>query len=77
VEHRKSIVTDSAPWSFGFAEHMMGVWERDKYPDAEAGAHMAGDIIFKQRVRVEFYDRCERAWWGVMACMEVFYVQHE
>jgi hypothetical protein len=53
----------------------MGIWGRELYPDTEAGAHMAGDNSFKHRVRVEFYDRCERARLGVMACMQVFDVQ--
>jgi hypothetical protein len=36
------------------------------YPGAEAGAHLAGDNCFEQRVRVEFYYRCERAGLGVI-----------
>jgi hypothetical protein len=72
VEHLKGIVPDCTPQAFGFAEHVMGIWGRELYPDAEAGAHPAGDSNFKHRVRVEFYDRCERALLGVMACMQVF-----
>jgi hypothetical protein len=52
---------DSAPRAFGFAEHVMGIWGRELYSDAEACAHLAGDKSFNHRVRVEFYDRCERA----------------
>jgi hypothetical protein len=71
------MVPDSAPWTFGFAEHVMGIWGRELYPDAEAGGHMAGNNSFKHIVRVEFYDRCERASLGVMACMKVFDVLHD
>jgi hypothetical protein len=39
----------------------MGMWGRELYADAEASAHVAGDNNFKHIVRVEFYDRCERA----------------
>jgi hypothetical protein len=42
VEHRKSIALDSAPGTFGFAEHVMGIGSRKLHPDAEASAHMAG-----------------------------------
>jgi hypothetical protein len=61
VEHRRSIVPDSVPWAFGFAEHVMGIGGRELYPDAEAGAHLAGDNSFKHIVGVKFNDRCERA----------------
>jgi hypothetical protein len=74
VEHRKSIVLDSAPWAFSFAEHMTGIWGKELYPDAEAGAHLVNGNNFKHKVRVEFYDRCNRARLGVMACMQVFHV---
>jgi hypothetical protein len=77
VEHRRSIVPDSASWAFGFAEHVMGMWGRELYPDAEAGAHLAGDSNFKHGVRVEFHDRCESVLLGVLACMQVFDVQQD
>jgi hypothetical protein len=70
----KALSRFGAPWAFGFAEHVMGIWGGELYPDAEAGAHLASGSIFKHRVRVEFYDRCEHARLGVMACMQVFYV---
>jgi hypothetical protein len=72
VEHRISSVPDSEPRAFGLAEHVMGIWGRELYPDAEAGAHLMGDSSFEHNVRVEFYDRCERARLGVMACMQMF-----
>jgi hypothetical protein len=43
------------------AEYVMGIGDRELYPVAEAGAHLAGDNTFKHIVRVKFYDRCERA----------------
>jgi hypothetical protein len=69
------IVPDSARRAFGFAEHVMGTGGRELDPDADMCAHEAGDINFKHKVRVEFYDSCERARLGVMACMHVFDVQ--
>jgi hypothetical protein len=51
VEHRRSTVPESAPRAYGFAEHVMGIWGREMYPDAEVGAHLAGDNIFKHIVR--------------------------
>jgi hypothetical protein len=32
VEHRRCIVPDSAPWAFGFAEHVMGIWVENYTP---------------------------------------------
>jgi hypothetical protein len=61
VEHRRSIAPDGSPWAFGFAEHVMGIGGKELYPDAKAGAYLAGDISFKHGVRVKSYDRCERA----------------
>jgi hypothetical protein len=75
MEHRRSNVPDSTPRVFGFAEHVMDIRGRELNPDAEAGAHLAGDNKFKHIVRVEFYDRCERARLGVMAGMQVFDVK--
>jgi hypothetical protein len=46
MEHWISIVPDSAPWAFGFAEYVMGIWGKELHPNAEAGAHLAGDISF-------------------------------
>jgi hypothetical protein len=63
VEHRRGTVPDSAPKAFGFAEHVMGIWGRELYSDAEACAHLAGDSSFKHRGIVEFYDFCEGARW--------------
>jgi hypothetical protein len=54
----------------------MGIGDRELHPNAEAGAHLAGDSIYKHKVRVEFNDWCERAGLGVMACMQVLNVQH-
>jgi hypothetical protein len=56
-----SIVPDGAPWSFGFAEHVMGMWGRKLNTDALASAHLADDSSLKDGVRVELEDRCERA----------------
>jgi hypothetical protein len=53
------------------------IWGRELNPDAEAGAHLAGDNNFKHRVRVEFNDKCKRAGLGVMACMQVVYAHHD
>mmetsp|Transcript_14020 Transcript_14020/g.24847 ORF Transcript_14020/g.24847 Transcript_14020/m.24847 type:complete len:207 (-) Transcript_14020:420-1040(-) len=77
VEHRRCIVPDGAPGTFGLAEHVVGVWGRELYPDAEVCAHLASDSSFKHRVRVKFEDRCERARLGVMAGMQVFDVQED
>jgi hypothetical protein len=72
VEHRRSIVPDRAQRAFGFADHVMGIWGRELYSDAEACAHVVGNNNFKHRVQVEFYDRCERARLLEMAGMQVF-----
>jgi hypothetical protein len=69
VEHCIRIVTESAPWAFGLAEHVVGIGGRELHPNAEAGTHMAGDNNLEHRVRVEFNDWCERAKVGVIACM--------
>jgi hypothetical protein len=75
VEHRRRIVPDSAPRTFGFAEYVVGVWGRELDPDAEVCAHLASDNNFKQRVGVKLEDGCERARLGVMTGMQVFDVQ--
>jgi hypothetical protein len=77
VEHRRRIVPDSAPRTFGFAEHVVGVWGREVDPDAEMCAHLAGDCNFKDKVRVKFYDKCERARLGMMSCVHVLDVQED
>jgi hypothetical protein len=41
------------------------------HPHAKAVTHMAGDSSLEHRVKVEFYEWCERAGVGVMACMQV------
>jgi hypothetical protein len=50
---------------------------RELDPDAEMYAHLAGDCSYKDKVRVNFYDRCERARVGVMTCMHVLDVQED
>jgi hypothetical protein len=65
------------PRTFGFAEHVVGVWRRELDPDAEMCANLAGDWSFKDRVRVKFYVRCERARLGVMTCMHVLDVHED
>jgi hypothetical protein len=76
VEHSRRIVPDSAPWAFSFAEHVMGMGSKELHPNAEVGAHMAGDNNFKHKVRVEFCDLCERAGSDVMECMQVLNSEH-
>jgi hypothetical protein len=53
----------------------MGIGGRELHPNAEAGAHLPGDNGFKHKVRVEFYDWCERAGLSIMVCMQVLNVQ--
>ena len=72
MEHRRRIISDSAPRTFGFAEHVVGVRGRELDSDAEVCAHVAGKSNFKHRVQVKFYDRCERARLLEMAGMQVF-----
>jgi hypothetical protein len=47
AENRRSIVPDSAPRTFGFAEHVMGIGGRKLHPEAKASAHLAGDTNLK------------------------------
>jgi hypothetical protein len=56
---------------------MVGVWGRELDPDAEVCAHLAGECSFKDRIRVKFYDWCERARLGVMAAIQVLDVQED
>jgi hypothetical protein len=77
VQHRRRIVPDSAPRTFGFAEHVVSVWGRELYPNAEVCAHMASGNNFKHIVGVKLEDWCERARLGVMAGMHVFDVQED
>jgi hypothetical protein len=68
---------DIAPRTFGFAEHVVGVWGGEQDPEAEMCAHLAGDCSFKDRVRVKLYDWRERARLGVMTCMHVLDVHED
>jgi hypothetical protein len=73
MEHRRCIVPDSAPRTFGFAEHVVGIRGRELDPDAEVCAHVASDGSFKHRVGVKFedvYDRT-RLLWRACKCLMV------
>ena len=54
-------VPDSAPRTFGFAEHVVGVRGREMDPDAKACAHPTSDNSFKHRVGVKLEYWCEPA----------------
>jgi hypothetical protein len=61
VEHRRCVVLDSAPWTFGLAEHVMGIGGRELHTDTHASAHLTSSSNLKDIVRVKIKDRGEGA----------------
>jgi hypothetical protein len=55
----------------------MGIRGKQLHTDAQASAHLAGDISFRNIVRVKLKDRWESAGPGVMVCMQVSDIQQD